>query len=170
MLFQKSWLNTYQRFPIRSSHDDCYLATLGSYERSSIISSNFTNLFFQRFILESYTAASKFIFQGLFVQCLQWMPGQFQCDNFLRPIFSMSALAIFEQAFAILSTIMMGVALILLLCGMVLGSYSDFYHFYTFALLYLIRKNVLTQIKSVLKCSSGNLKEKSVLLNGPRSW
>lgn len=53
------------------------------------------------------------------------MPGQFQCDNFLRPIFSMSALAIFEQALAILSTIMMGIALILLLCGMVLGSHSD---------------------------------------------
>merc|ERR1712227_899365 len=35
--------------------------------------------------------AQIFFFKGIFVQCAQYMPGQFQCDNFLRPVFSLSA-------------------------------------------------------------------------------
>ena len=44
-----------------------------------------------------------FFFKGLFVQCLQWMPGQFQCDNFLRPVFSLSGYALAQRALAIFS-------------------------------------------------------------------
>ena len=63
-----------------------------------------------------------FFFKGIFAQCAQYMPGQFQCDNFLRPVFSLTAYAICQRAFAVLSCIIMGVALILLLLGM--GTFS----------------------------------------------
>jgi len=45
-----------------------------------------------------------FFFKGLFVQCLQWMPGQFQCDNFLRPVFSLSGYALAQRSLAIFSS------------------------------------------------------------------
>ena len=28
-----------------------------------------------------------FTFKGLFVQCLQYQGGQYQCDNYLKPVF-----------------------------------------------------------------------------------
>ena len=28
-----------------------------------------------------------FMFKGLFVQCAQYMGGQYQCDNYLSPVF-----------------------------------------------------------------------------------
>ena len=69
----------------------------------------YKNLYFLFLISKTFHSEDQFVknnILGLFVQCLQWMPGQFQCDNFLRPIFSMSALSIFEQALGIISTIL----------------------------------------------------------------
>ena len=31
-----------------------------------------------------------FMFKGLFVQCAQYMGGQYQCDNYLSPVFDQS--------------------------------------------------------------------------------
>ena len=62
-----------------------------------------------------------FFFKGIFTQCAQWMPGQFQCDNFLRPVFSLTAYAIIQRSFAILSCIVQGVAIIFMLIGMGTG-------------------------------------------------
>ena len=31
-----------------------------------------------------------FMFKGLFVQCAQYMGGQYQCDNYLNPVFDQS--------------------------------------------------------------------------------
>lgn len=59
-----------------------------------------------------------FFFKGIFAQCAQYMPGQFQCDNFLRPVFSLSAYAIIQRSLAIISCIGMAASLILMLFGM----------------------------------------------------
>ena len=46
------------------------------------------------------------------------MPGQFQCDNYLRPVFTLTSFELVQRTFAILSCILLGIALILMLVGM----------------------------------------------------
>ena len=46
------------------------------------------------------------------------MPGQFQCDNYLRPVFTLTSFELVQRTFAILSCILLGLALILMLVGM----------------------------------------------------
>ena len=52
------------------------------------------------------------------VKCAQYMPGQFQCDNYLRPVFTLTSFELVQRTFAILSCILLGIALILMLVGM----------------------------------------------------
>ena len=59
-----------------------------------------------------------FLFKGLFVQCLQYMPGQYQCDNYLRPVFTLTSFEILTRCFGILSCILDGMCLLLMLIGM----------------------------------------------------
>merc|ERR1711892_349651 len=59
-----------------------------------------------------------FLFKGLFVQCLQYMPGQYQCDNYMRPVFTLTSFEILTRCFGILSCILDGICLILMLVGM----------------------------------------------------
>ena len=46
------------------------------------------------------------------------MPGQFQCDNYLRPVFTLTSFEILTRTFGILSCILTGICLILMLLGM----------------------------------------------------
>ena len=54
----------------------------------------------------------------LLIQCAQYMPGQFQCDNYLRPVFTLTSFELVQRTFAILSCILLGIALIMMLIGM----------------------------------------------------
>ena len=59
-----------------------------------------------------------YILLKLLIQCAQYMPGQFQCDNYLRPVFTLTSFELVQRTFAILSCILLGIALIMMLIGM----------------------------------------------------
>ena len=61
---------------------------------------------------------SYYILLKLLIQCAQYMPGQFQCDNYLRPVFTLTSFELVQRTFAILSCILLGIALIMMLIGM----------------------------------------------------
>lgn len=42
-----------------------------------------------------------FTFKGLFVQCLQYQGGQYQCDNYLKPVFEQPWQLILGEIFKI---------------------------------------------------------------------
>ena len=44
-----------------------------------------------------------FGFKGLFVQCAQYMSGQYQCDNYLKPVFEQSTALVMIRTFGVLS-------------------------------------------------------------------
>jgi len=45
-----------------------------------------------------------FGFKGLFVQCAQYMSGQYQCDNYVKPLFELPPRLIMIRTFGVLST------------------------------------------------------------------
>jgi purine-nucleoside phosphorylase len=45
----------------------------------------------------------EYTYKGIWVQCSSAGVGMFSCDNFMRPIFSLSAMAIFQRSFVIFS-------------------------------------------------------------------
>ena len=45
-------------------------------------------------------------------------PGYFQCDNYLRPVFTLTHVQFVNRTFAVMSLLIMGAALILTLIGM----------------------------------------------------
>ena len=45
------------------------------------------------------------------------MPGQYQCDNYLRPVFTLTNTEMLFRTFAVLSTLLMAISLILMLIG-----------------------------------------------------
>ena len=46
------------------------------------------------------------------------MPGQYQCDNYLRPVFTLTNTEMLFRTFAVLSTLLMAISLILMLIGL----------------------------------------------------
>ena len=68
--------------------------------------------------VSSPTLGAIFFFKGLFSQCVQYMPGQYQCDNGLRPLFLKTPVTICMQSFAIISQVFLGISLALQLFGM----------------------------------------------------
>ena len=50
-------------------------------------------------------------------KCAQYMPGQYQCDNYLRPVFTLTNTEMLFRTFAVLSTLLMAISLILMLIG-----------------------------------------------------
>ena len=59
-----------------------------------------------------------YMYRGIWVQCETPAAGQFSCDNFLRPIFSLSSLAIVQRCFAVMSLVFCSGSLILMIIGM----------------------------------------------------
>ena len=51
----------------------------------------------------SPSAMREYIFKGIWVQCASENAGVYNCDNFLRPVFSLSAMAIMQRSFVIFS-------------------------------------------------------------------
>jgi len=58
-----------------------------------------------------------FMFKGLFVQCAQYMGGQYQCDNYLNPVFDQSWNLILVRTLGVLAMICACVSTGLLLMG-----------------------------------------------------
>jgi len=59
-----------------------------------------------------------FMFKGLFVQCAQYMGGQYQCDNYLSPVFDQTWNLILVRTMGVLSMIFACVSTGLLLMGL----------------------------------------------------
>ena len=60
----------------------------------------------------------EYTYKGIWVQCSSAGVGMFSCDNFMRPIFSLSAMAIFQRSFVIFSVGGCAVTLALMIVGM----------------------------------------------------
>ena len=66
----------------------------------------------------SSTMGPVFWFKGLFVQCSQYAHGQYQCDNYLDPVFNQSGNLILVRTLGVLSMITACVSCGLLLMGL----------------------------------------------------
>ena len=51
-------------------------------------------------------------------KCAEVTPGYFQCDNYLRPVFTLTNVQLVNRTFAIMSLLLMAGVLILMLIGM----------------------------------------------------
>jgi len=60
----------------------------------------------------------EYTFKGIWVQCSSAGVGMFSCDNFMRPVFSLSAMAIMQRSFIIFSVTGCAVTLALMIVGM----------------------------------------------------
>ena len=66
-----------------------------------------------------------------FEKCAEVTPGYFQCDNYLRPVFTLTNVQFVNRTFAVMSLLLMAGVLILMLIGMgkvsirFLGCYID---------------------------------------------
>ena len=96
------------------------LATLGSDEWRNKFTCLWTYISLQRdFCPGSYFQRNPIHTElQSWIKCAQYMPGQFQCDNYLRPVFTLTSFELVQRTFAILSCILLGIALILMLVGM----------------------------------------------------
>ena len=52
------------------------------------------------------------------VKCTEITPGYFQCDNYLRPVFTLTNVQLVNRTFAVMSLLLLGGCLILMLIGM----------------------------------------------------
>ena len=51
-------------------------------------------------------------------KCAEVTPGYFQCDNYLRPVFTLTNVQLVNRTFAVMSLLLMAGVLILMLIGM----------------------------------------------------